>query len=197
MIKFTTVNTEGGWVGLVGSESGLILLTLPKISRKSALSKIKGFATDAIEDSSAFGDLPKRLQLYFIGEKVTFPDRLDLGDATDFDRAVWKATRSIPYGETRSYAWVARQCGSPWAYRAVGGALARNPLPIIIPCHRVVASNGSLGGFGGGLELKRRLLELEAGRPGIAGRRRKHDGVSIGCERGLPVLHAHNHEVGG
>ena len=71
---------------------------------------------------------------------------------------------SIPYGETRTYAWVAQQIGKPRALRAVGGALARNPFPIIVPCHRVVASNGNLGGFRGGLALKKRLLELEAGR---------------------------------
>jgi len=162
VIKFTTVNTKYGWMGLVGSEAGLIFLTLPKSSPKSAISEIKRFATDAVEDSSAFGDLPDRLQRYFSGEKVLFSDRLDMNSATTFERAVWKATLSIPYGEIRSYAWVAHQCGNPRAFRAVGGALARNPFPIIVPCHRVLASSGKLGGFGGGLPLKKRLLELEA-----------------------------------
>jgi methylated-DNA-[protein]-cysteine S-methyltransferase len=75
---------------------------------------------------------------------------------------VWEITRLIPYGETRSYAWVAEQIGQPRAVRAVGQALGKNPLPIIIPCHRVITSNGKLGGFGGGLEMKKRLLSLEA-----------------------------------
>jgi len=163
MIKFTTVDTEFGWVGLVGSDTGLAFLILPKSSRKAALSEIKELAADTVEDTSAFSDLPGRLQRYFNGEKVLFSDILDLGDATTFDRAVWNATLSIPYGETRSYAWIAQQIGSPQAFRAVGGALARNPFPIIVPCHRVVASSGNLGGFGGGLPLKKRLLELEAG----------------------------------
>ena len=161
-IKFAIVSTKFGWVGLGGSEVGLVLLTLPKSSRKAALSGIKEFAGDAVEDTSAFSDLPYRLQGYFDGEKVSFPDSLDLSGATTFHRAVWNATRSIPYGETRTYAWVAQQIGRPQAFRAVGGALARNPFPIIVPCHRVLASNGNLGGFSGGLALKKRLLELEA-----------------------------------
>ncbi|GAI87660.1 unnamed protein product, partial [marine sediment metagenome] len=74
----------------------------------------------------------------------------------------WEETRLIPYGETRSYAWVAKQVGKPKAARAVGQAMGSNPLPIIIPCHRVITSNGKLGGFGGGLEMKRQLLSLEA-----------------------------------
>ncbi|GAH65608.1 unnamed protein product, partial [marine sediment metagenome] len=90
-----------------------------------------------------------------------FPDRLDLSGATDFQRKVWETTRLIPYGETRSYAWVAEQIKQPRALRAVGQALGRNPLPIIVPCHRVVASNGKPGGFTGGIEVKKRLLHLE------------------------------------
>ena len=164
MIKFAIVNAKFGWVGMCGSEAGLAFLTLPKSSRMAALSEIKEFASDAVEVTSAFGDLPSRLQRYFNGEKVLFSDRLDLSGATSFDRAVWETTLSIPYGETRSYAWVAQQVGSPRAFRAVGGALARNQFPIIVPCHRVVASNGKLGGFSGGLALKRRLLELESGK---------------------------------
>ena len=164
MIKFATVSTKYGWVAMGASGAGLALLALPKSSRKAALSEIKEFALDAVEETSAFGDLPNRLQRYFNGERVLFPDRLDLRGATTFQRAVWDATISIPYGETRTYAWVAQQIGKPRALRAVGRALARNPFPIIVPCHRVVASNGNLGGFRGGLELKKRLLELEAGR---------------------------------
>ena len=163
MIKFTTVNTKFGWVGLVGSEAGLIELILPKSSRKAVLSEIKESAADAVEDTTEFSDLSSRLQRYFSGEKVLFSDNIDLNGATTFDRGVWKATADIPYGQTRSYAWVAEQIGRPRAFRAVGGALARNPLPIIVPCHRVIASSGNLGGFGGGLTLKKRLLELEAG----------------------------------
>ncbi len=80
---------------------------------------------------------------------------------TQFQKAVWRATAGIPYGETRSYAWVAKRIGNPRAVRAVGQALGANPVPIIIPCHRVIGSSGKLCGFAGGLALKQRLLELE------------------------------------
>ena len=108
-----------------------------------------------------FQNLIERLRLYFDGKKVSFSDRLDL-DGTVFQREVWEATRAIPYGETRSYGWVARQIQKPDAARAVGQALGRNPLLVIVPCHRVLASNGELCGFGGGLDMKRYLLRLEA-----------------------------------
>ena len=109
-----------------------------------------------------FDSLMERLKAYFSGCRTSFPDKLDLSRATHFQREVWEITRLIPYGETRSYAWVAEQIKKPKAVRAVGQALARNPLPIIIPCHRVRASDGDLGGFSGGIEVKRYLLSLEA-----------------------------------
>jgi methylated-DNA-[protein]-cysteine S-methyltransferase len=116
----------------------------------------------AVADSQPFGDLPWRIQRYFEGKRVAFPDKLDLSAATLFQRSVLKLVHSIPYGETRSYASVAKELGKAKAFRAVGQALARNPIPIIIPCHRVVGSDGGLVGFGSGLELKRRLLQMKA-----------------------------------
>ena len=83
---------------------------------------------------------------------------------TAFQKSVWKAIATIPRGETRSYAWLAKKIGRPRAVRAVANACGANPLPVIIPCHRVIASDGSLGGFSGGLDLKKRLLALEANR---------------------------------
>jgi O-6-methylguanine DNA methyltransferase len=93
---------------------------------------------------------------------------LDLG-GTPFQRAVWSAARAIPFGETRTYAQVAAAVGRPGAARAVGQALGANPVPLLVPCHRVVATGGGLGGFTGGLEMKARLLALEA-RTGAEGR---------------------------
>ena len=106
-------------------------------------------------------DLIKRLNPCFSGVQVAFQDELDLGTATLFQRRVWETTQLIPYGETRSYRWVAEHMGQPTAARAVGQALAKNPIPIIIPCHRVVTNNGKLGGFSGGPKMKRYLLRLE------------------------------------
>ena len=103
----------------------------------------------------------KQLEAYFRGELRCFDLPLDLR-GTEFQRKVWRALRAIPYGETRSYRDIARQIGSPNAMRAVGGANGRNPVAIIVPCHRVIAADGSLGGFGCGLPVKRLLLGVEA-----------------------------------
>ncbi len=159
--SYAVFPTALGWMAVACSDRGITRLTLPMPSRRAALALAGRALERAVEDASAFGDLPLRLRRYFDGEVATFSDRLDLTRATTFQIAVWNATRRIPYGEVRSYGWVARQVGSPHAGRAVGQALARNPFPIVVPCHRVLASDGSLGGFNGGLDLKMRLLKLE------------------------------------
>lgn len=104
-----------------------------------------------------------QLQAYFAGQRRTFDLPLDLY-GSPFQQAVWRLLLEIPYGETRSYAHLAAALGRPHAARAVGQANGANPLPIVVPCHRVIQADGSLGGYGGGLPLKRALLELEAGR---------------------------------
>jgi methylated-DNA-[protein]-cysteine S-methyltransferase len=102
----------------------------------------------------------EQLQAYFVGELREFALRLEFS-GTPFQCRVWNALRSIPYGETRSYGDIAEQIGSPTAYRAVGLANGHNPIAVIVPCHRVIGANGSLTGFGGGLNRKRLLLDLE------------------------------------
>jgi methylated-DNA-[protein]-cysteine S-methyltransferase len=158
---YVIFKTEAGWVGLLGSATGLKRTTLPQASKAKAIVALDVDITKATLSREYFKDLIKRFTDYFIGRRLNFPDKLDLNRATDFQRKVWEVTRCIPYGETRSYAWVAGQIGNTSAARAVGQALGKNPLPIIIPCHRVIGSDGSLGGFGGGLTLKKRLLALE------------------------------------
>ena len=160
-LKYIVCNTDMGWVGILGSAKGLLRTTLPQRSAQVVRQLLGDDINYATYSPHLFGDLIERLKVYFRGHKVTFPDELDLSGATVFQRAVWEATRHIPYGEIRSYTWVAEQIKIPEAVRAVGQALGRNPLPIIVPCHRVVASNGRLGGFGGGLEMKSCLLQLE------------------------------------
>ncbi|HTR44564.1 MAG TPA: methylated-DNA--[protein]-cysteine S-methyltransferase [Thermodesulfovibrionales bacterium] len=103
----------------------------------------------------------KELAAYFDGRLKEFGQETEFLSGTAFERAVWLCLKGIPYGETRTYRWVAEKVGRPKAMRAVGQALAKNPLPIILPCHRVVESDGSLGGYSGGVEKKRRLLALE------------------------------------
>jgi methylated-DNA-[protein]-cysteine S-methyltransferase len=102
----------------------------------------------------------RQLEEYFAGRRVRFALSLDMS-GTDFQRKVWDALMTIPCGETRSYAEIARQVGAPDAARAVGAANGRNPLSIVVPCHRVVGSNGALTGFAGGLDIKAQLLTFE------------------------------------
>ena len=111
-------------------------------------------------DDRAFDDVRAELDAYFAGKLREFS--LPLAPAgTDFQRAVWSFLRTIPYGQTRSYLDVANALGKPSACRAVGAANGANPIPIVVPCHRVIGANGSLTGFGGGIDVKRRLLALE------------------------------------
>jgi len=161
-MRYTLINTEIGQIGLVGSGAGLRRIVLPQPSPGAVLQLIMQGFPGAIADPTPFGDLPQRLGRYLKGEQVSFDDKLDLTCATPFRHAVWEATRAIPYGETQSYGWIARQIGKPKAQRAVGQALAKNPLPIVVPCHRVIGEDGSLTGFEGGLEMKKCLLEIEA-----------------------------------
>jgi methylated-DNA-[protein]-cysteine S-methyltransferase len=159
--SYSIFNTPYGWVGILGSPAGLRRTTLPQPSEKAALIALGNDVKEASPTTMLFSDLIKRFQAYFSGGIAAFPDRLDYNGFTPFQRAVWEATRRIPHGQTRSYGWVAQQLGKPGAARAVGQALGRNPFPIIVPCHRVLAGDGGLGGFSDGLEMKKLLLELE------------------------------------
>lgn len=115
----------------------------------------EGSATDPVLDATA-----SQLAEYFDGERRTFDIPLDLG-GTSFQREAWTALADVPYGETRSYAEQAESIGRPGAFRAVGAANGRNPVPIVLPCHRIVGADGSLTGFGGGLAVKEQLLRHE------------------------------------
>lgn len=151
-------------MGILGSEAGLRQIVLPRASSESVLSAFGDHLLEAILDTSLFGDLPQRLIGYFNGKAAAFPDRLDLASASPFQSIVWQFVRSIPYGHTKSYSWVAQHIGKPGGARAVGQALAKNPLPIVVPCHRVIGAQGELGGFSSGLEIKQLLLQMEAAR---------------------------------
>jgi O-6-methylguanine DNA methyltransferase len=108
-------------------------------------------------------NLKKQFDLYFAGKLREFscPLDLDIGEATVFQKKTWRKLLTIPYGSTRSYEWLAKAIGNAKAYRAAGNANGQNPLPIIIPCHRIVRKNGDLGGYTGGTHIKHFLLELE------------------------------------
>lgn len=122
-----------------------------------------GVCSGRTEERKRASDFPLLSQLadYFEGKPVAFSVPLDRTGHTDFQWQVWAALQEIPYGETRSYGWVARRIGRPAAPRAVGGAVGRNPFSIVVPCHRVIGADGDLVGFGAGLDWKRALLRLE------------------------------------
>jgi len=114
----------------------------------------------SVRDDDAFAVVVGQLREYFAGERTSFDVPMAL-EGTDFQRRVWSELRAIPYGRTISYGELARRVDNPKASRAVGSANGRNPIAVIVPCHRVIAGDGSLGGYGGGLDRKAVLLELE------------------------------------
>jgi methylated-DNA-[protein]-cysteine S-methyltransferase len=144
----------------------VIYLSFTCKSRNHFLAELSGLFLKPVggSDKSAQG-LLLELHEYFEGKRKSFTYSADLSGCTAFQKNALLAASQIPYGETRTYAWLAAQAGSPRAARAAGQAMAANPVPVIIPCHRVIASSGKLGGFAGGLcalELKKRLLDLES-----------------------------------
>ena len=160
--------TTLGWVGVLSTDRGLERCTLPQPTPESCVSEM-GPALALPSPPDGFGWLERRYARYFEGECDVFADvSIDVSHATPFQRAAWAACRTIPAGETRTYKWLAEQAGNAKAFRAAGQTMANNPLPIIVPCHRVVGSDGSLRGYGSGakrLGLKRKLLELETNLP--------------------------------
>lgn len=151
-----------GWIGMVGTEEGLRRLAM-KPTPEEVLEDLEGDLWGSQQDDGAFPQARECLDRYFEGETGALDEiALDLSDAPPFFAAAWQACRGIPAGETRSYAWLAAEAGRPNAARAAGQAMARNPLALVIPCHRVIGSSGDLHGYGaGGLTVKARLLQLE------------------------------------
>ncbi len=148
---------ESGFIGtltLVGDEAGLRHLVFPKEKNRVIIQP------DWKKKPGFFATVKKQLRSYFNGEFKQFDVEL-APVRTPFQLKVWHALRTLPYGELVSYKTLAEAIANPKAARAVGGANGKNPIPIIVPCHRCIGSDGSLAGFGGGLETKKRLIELE------------------------------------
>lgn len=162
MLAYSLFPTGLGWMGVVGSENGVREVVLPQISPDAVHRIMRNGYGGLQEGTNHLAELCLRLKKCINGERVVFYDKLDLSKATPFQLQVWEATRSIPWGETRSYGCLAQQIGRPQHYRAVGRALASNPVPLLIPCHRVIGKTGCLTGFRGGLSLKKYLLDMES-----------------------------------
>ena len=173
--------TKLGWVGIEGNGGGLMRLVLPCRSRGKIIKLLDGdqkslHKSQAIEkhtrqvarhskrvwdEDNLMRSVKKDLIAYLSGERICFDYPVDFNGLSPFVAKVLRVTRTIPYGKTGSYLWVAEKIGGRQFVRAVGQALSKNPLPIIIPCHRVIRSNGNIGGFGGGIFLKKKLLMIE------------------------------------
>ena len=153
MTLYSTVPSPIGELMLCGDEHALTALHLPGRWPKPAAGWRR--------DDARFADVARQLEEYFAGDRTTFDVPMSMRGGP-FERAVWAELLRIPYGETASYGELARRLGRPLAARAVGAANGRNPIAVIVPCHRVIGSDGTLTGYAGGLERKRFLLELEA-----------------------------------
>src|SRR5215471_18501441 len=152
---YTWYESPVGPLLLAGSRTGLNYISFSRGRHAVAVDP------EWTEGHPLFDNVIQQLREYFDGERKTFSLTL-FPEGTDFQKAVWSELRRIPYGETISYKELAERIGRPKAVRAVGAANGANPIPIIVPCHRVIGNDGSLTGFGGGLPLKKRLLELES-----------------------------------
>ena len=159
----------GGILAALDSRGILLhLRLLGSASAQAAAEELSGLERSSLEWSPAKGErVERQLSEYLEGSRDRFELDLD-PSGTDFQKAVWEQMLLIPYGETRTYLEIARIIGRPRAVRAVGQASSRNPIWVVIPCHRVVGSSGSLTGYGGGLPVKRDLLEMEARHSGVA-----------------------------
>jgi O-6-methylguanine DNA methyltransferase len=157
--------TNWGWVGLAATGRGVSAIVLPKPTRRAVereLSRLlNGSSTPTFHASRHLESARIAILRYLQGKARSFDVPVDVEGQPRFRVKVWKVLQSIPYGRVRSYGWVARKVGKPRAARAIGGACGANPVPLLVPCHRVIAGDGSLGGFSGGVGVKKRLLKLE------------------------------------
>jgi O-6-methylguanine DNA methyltransferase len=152
-----------GWMGISETTKGIDAVVLPKASRQAVLSELRLSDAELLEGrmSSRLREAQMQLIDYLAGVRRSFDLPLDLSQGTSFQQKVWRTLRQVSYGRLRSYRWVADRVGGRQYARAVGNAVGANPMPIVIPCHRIVAQDASLGGFSGGLSMKRKLLTLE------------------------------------
>ena len=159
---YTVFKNPIGLTGLIASSNGLLRI-INKLPNEIYLENfLKHLTCGKVQKfHSEFKDIIRQFCYYFDGNLQYFDYPMDLRLGTPFQQIVWKKLISIPYGETRSYKWLAISIKNPHSYRAVGNANGKNPLSIIIPCHRVVHENGELGGYTGGTNIKRFLLNLE------------------------------------
>ena len=161
-VSWYSWNSVLGRIHAASTASGLCLILIGRIDETQVLRSLQTrYGCRPLRKKHPFQTFMQELEEYSLGRRSSFSIPIDMDQGTAFNQAVWKTLTRIPFGETRSYQWVASGTGRPLASRAVGGACGRNPLPIVIPCHRVIASSGKLGGYTGGLSIKKHLLRIE------------------------------------
>ena len=159
MTQAMIFKTPVGWIEIAASVKGITSIDLSPSTRRAASRRQQ--IVDDRATAALLADARAQLLAYFEGTRREFSFPVDWSAGTPFQRKVWKAIARIPYGRVRSYQWVAIRVGGKQYARAVGMALGANPVPVVVPCHRIIAHDGSLGGFSCGLPMKRRLLTLE------------------------------------
>jgi methylated-DNA-[protein]-cysteine S-methyltransferase len=161
-ISYASIDSPFGTLHAATTKRGLVRVAFPEESIESVLERLaRGLSPRIVEAPASLEPVKRELEEYFAGRRRTFEIPLDWSLIGPFGRRVLHATAEIPYGGYLSYAEVASEAGSPRGSRAAGNALGANPIPIVIPCHRVLRTGGAIGGYGGGLDRKRYLLELE------------------------------------
>jgi len=167
-LRYRIVDTAAGFVAIVASDAGLRRVFLPRATRAAVEREVRREFPSSQPDDDLLPSLVQDLERYFAGDPVEFSVRFDWRGHSQFEVDVWRACARLRYGETSSYGGLADTLGRPGGARAVGTAMSHNPYPIVVPCHRVLRSDGSLGGYSGpgGIDFKRRLLDMEsAGAP--------------------------------
>jgi methylated-DNA-[protein]-cysteine S-methyltransferase len=163
-IVYDSLRTEFGLLWLAATERGLCRIGFDQPEETFVNDLTESCAVMPVRDPAALAEARRQLSQYLAGQREAFSLELDLDDLTGFQRDALAACVAVPYGKLATYAALAHQVGRPRAARAIGSAMAHNPIPFVIPCHRVVRSDGGLGGYGGGLSIKERLLALEGAR---------------------------------
>lgn len=161
-VAYTTADSPFGPLLLAATPRGLVRVSLPAYDPEETLEELAArISPRVLEAPARLDEARRKLDLYFEGNLTEFDLPLDWSLSDGFRKKVQRAIHRIPYGQTRSYTEVARSAGNEWAVRAAGTACGSNPIPIVVPCHRVLRSGGALGGYGGGLPMKEALLRLE------------------------------------
>lgn len=161
IVEYAIFESSIGIISLVSKNRKIIALSIHPGNPYEEKKRLAALYPDGNESEQSFKTIKLLLDRYLKGERVEFDVDVDISGESPFTRKVLREVRKIPYGEVRSYGWIGKKLGYKMAARAIGQAVKRNPIPIIIPCHRVIAEGGRLGGFSSGIEIKKRLLGLE------------------------------------